>query len=249
MSALSDAAAADGSALLVAVTKLVGREPFTDEETMDVMSVMGGNAKDIVAVFNNNPISRKSIRTLRPQNKLNDEVINIVMALMNHLNGVLCTRDPSRRPSHFFGSYFIDKLRDEGYDGVKRWSKKVPGKDIFALDKVFIPVNIQGKTIESVDSLGLHDEDSEERLELLKDYLEREHKAKKGNPLPNANEWELIGSSEDTPQQENGFDCGVFMLVACILLAVGEPLDFSHDDIDLFRKRLILIILAANDTM
>ena len=30
------------------------------------------------------------------------------------------------------------------YQNVKRWSKKVPGKDIFALDKVIYPVNMSG---------------------------------------------------------------------------------------------------------
>ena len=44
---------------------------------------------------------------------------------------------------HFFNSFFISKLLDEagGYSfkNVKRWSRKVPGKDIFALDKIFFP--------------------------------------------------------------------------------------------------------------
>jgi Ulp1 family protease len=44
-------------------------------------------------------------------------------------------------------SFFFTKLLGDGgegtynYAGVKRWSKQVHGKDIFALDKIIIPCN------------------------------------------------------------------------------------------------------------
>lgn len=60
----------------------------------------------------------------------------------------LCEKEKGRRRSHFFKSFFITKLLDEAggyrYQNVKRWSKKVPGKDIFALDKIIYPVNMSG---------------------------------------------------------------------------------------------------------
>ena len=63
----------------------------------------------------------------------------------------LCRINPDRKRCHFFKSFFMTKLLNEGhaekdgeyeYRNVKRWSKKVPGKDIFALDKVFFPINV-----------------------------------------------------------------------------------------------------------
>ena len=250
MSALPNAASAD--VLVEAISNLVQREPLTDEEKAVVKKIMRGNAKEaVVSTFNFNPVSLKSIRKLRPSNKLNDEVINIVMAIMFHHDSMLCEEDPSRSASHFFNCHFIDKLVKDGHDGVKRWSKKVRGKNIFALDKVYVPINVdewhwrlavinmKEKTIRCIDSMGLP---GTSHLEALKLYLEAEHEAKKGAPLPDADEWELIEGTKKTPQQENGFDCGVFMLMACILLTVGESLDFSQEDITLFRERLTLII-------
>jgi sentrin-specific protease 1 len=63
----------------------------------------------------------------------------------------LCAEDPSRKRSHFFKSFFMTKLLNEGhatrsgmyeYSNVKRWSKKVPGKDIFGLEMIFFPINV-----------------------------------------------------------------------------------------------------------
>ena len=50
-----------------------------------------------------------------------------------------------RRRSHFFNSFFTDRLQDSGhntqycYSNVRRWSRKF---DVFALDKLVCPVNI-----------------------------------------------------------------------------------------------------------
>jgi Ulp1 family protease len=54
----------------------------------------------------------------------------------------ICAKEPGRRRSHFFNSFFVQKLFDEknrnrklrgryNYENVKGWSVKVPGKDIF----------------------------------------------------------------------------------------------------------------------
>mmetsp|Transcript_15098 Transcript_15098/g.30446 ORF Transcript_15098/g.30446 Transcript_15098/m.30446 type:complete len:257 (+) Transcript_15098:1427-2197(+) len=248
---------ASADVLVKAFLDLVQREPLTDEEKEVVKEIMRGASKDaVVSTFNCDPITLKSIRKLRPSNKLNDEVVNIFMAVMRYHDSVLCDEDPSRSPSHCFNTHFIDKLVKDGHDGVKRWSKKVPGKNIFALDKVFVPINVDDwhwrlavismkeKTIQCIDSMGLP---GTSHLEALKGYFEAEHEAKKGAPLPDADDWELIEGTSETPQQENGFDCGVFMLMACILLAVGEPLDFSQEDIALFRERITVLICKAND--
>ena len=132
--------------------------------------------------------------------------------------------DPSRKPSHFFKSFFITKLLNEGhadptmngkyeYRQVKRWSKNVPGKDLFALEKIFFPIN-QGnshwicavafmaeKRIQMFDSLG---GSGRPYLEAIFQYLKDDHKDKKKCEMPDQDEWELVVTQPDTPNQQNG---------------------------------------------
>jgi sentrin-specific protease 1 len=77
------------------------------------------------------------LKSLAPETWLNDEVINFYFNMLteacnHHKLGIHC-----------FSSFFFIKLLVEknGYhfNKVKRWTKKI---DIFALNKIFIPVNI-----------------------------------------------------------------------------------------------------------
>lgn len=45
--------------------------------------------------------------------------------------------------------------------------------------------------------------------------------------------------TQDTPQQENGFDCGVFTCQVLNYLAQDLPLDFTQQNIPYLRKRMI----------
>uniref|UniRef100_A0A8C5Y3B7 Ubiquitin-like protease family profile domain-containing protein n=1 Tax=Microcebus murinus TaxID=30608 RepID=A0A8C5Y3B7_MICMU len=60
-------------------------------------------------------LTMDDLGTLYGQNRLNDQVRDLVM-------------DTVPEKVHFFNSFFYDKLRTKGYDGVKRWTKNV---DIF----------------------------------------------------------------------------------------------------------------------
>ena len=151
----------------------------------------------------------------------------------------LFQQDNSRRRCHFFKSFFVTKLLNEGnanpdldgkydYKNVKRWSKRVPGKDIFKLDKIFFPINegrmhwicavafMKEKRIQMYDSMG---SDGMHYLENLFQYIKDEHKAKKGCDLPNADEWKLVPCERDTPRQRNGkimvaeCECLIFTVV------------------------------------
>ena len=50
-------------------------------------------------------------------------------------------------------------------------------------------------------------------------------------------DWAFI-EVQDTPQQENAFDCGPFVLKCIELLVMGQPLNFNQSDIDKFRFEL-----------
>lgn len=93
--------------------------------------------------------------------------------------------------------------------------KQTKGIDIFSLDKIFFPINCHGshwilavvfmqeKKIQMYDSFhGSH----MKYLEHLLEYLKDEHTdKKKGEPLPNDDDWELIETNiDETPRQHNG---------------------------------------------
>ena len=100
-----------------------------------------------------------------------------------------------------------------GYKNVKRWSKQVPGKDIFKLDKVFFPINqgqmhwlcacafIAEKRIEIYDSMG---SPGQKYLKAIFQYLQDDYKDKNGTQMPDLDDWELVPCRDSTPQQRNG---------------------------------------------
>ncbi|KAL3913872.1 MAG: hypothetical protein SGARI_000432, partial [Bacillariaceae sp.] len=200
--------------------------PFTAEEHERIREAMFGYGpeNEIIAQDGNGAdnVLRRSMQTLQPGQWLNDEVIHYFYLMLAKRDAELCKLDPSRKRSHFFKSFFMTKLLNEGdatrdgeyeYKNVKRWSKKVPGKDIFALDKIIFPINMgqmhwicaaifmEKKKIQVFDSMG---SSGELYLQALFQYLQDEHMDKKKKPLPDQDEWELITTTRDTPRQRNG---------------------------------------------
>eukprot|EP00980_Cylindrotheca_fusiformis_P008183 scaffold1734_cov196-Cylindrotheca_fusiformis.AAC.5 len=224
---------------------------LTNEEANLVRESMygGGSPTEILAESATDTVQRQSIRTLQPGQWLNDEVIHYFYLMLAKRDEDMSKADPSRKRSHFFKSFFITKLLNEGhsdpamdgkyeYRNVKRWSKKVPGKDIFKLDKIFFPINqgqmhwfcgvvfMQEKRIQIFDSMGTG---GRHYLESIFQYLQDEHMDKKKCPLPDIHEWELVGTTRDTPSQRNGYDCGVFTCMFADFLSKDCPLVFSQE--------------------
>ena len=124
--------------------------------------------------------------------------------------------------SHFF-PFMKGNTNQLTYSNVSQWSRNVPGQDIFALDKIFVPANqnnthwgcaviyMQEKRIQFYDSML---KDGVEYIHGLFQYIQDEWAMKKGGEFPNTDEWRLVLTRRDTPTQENGFDCG-FHLHVC----------------------------------
>jgi Ulp1 family protease len=92
------------------------REP---EET-----IVKQNGTDIVTL--------KRFRTLRPGEWLSDEIIHYYFRLLQQRDDELCKTDPTHAKCHFFKSFFMTKLNNEGhlerdgeydYSNVKRWAR------------------------------------------------------------------------------------------------------------------------------
>ncbi len=92
----------------------------------------------------------------------------------------LCAKNPGRRRSHFFNSFFVQNLFNEknnnmalrgkyNYQKVVNWGQKVPGANIFNLKYLVCPVNLDNmhwtcaivfmeeKYIQYYDSMGATD--------------------------------------------------------------------------------------------
>ena len=221
----------------------------------------GENASndDIMGKAENDYVQRKSLHTLRPKTWLNDEVVHFVCTLLRLRDAKLCLEMTGRRRSHFFKSFFLTKLIDDdnmyNYANVKRWSKKVPGGDIFALDKVIFVVNdggvhwgcavayIQLKKIQYYDSMH---GDGKRYLEGIFKYLQDEHLEKKQVELPDKDHWKLIPCQADCPYQLNGYDCGVFTCVYADHLSVEKELSFGQDYVSAMRQRIALSIVIGH---
>ena len=219
-----------------------------------------GPVDEVIAQYETDSIQRRSMQQLRPGQWLNDEVIHFFLNMLASRDKELCEKDPNRKRCHFFKSFFLTKLFDEGatdqyrYGNVKRWSKKVPGKDLFALDKIFFPMNLsnmhwacaviymQEKRIQVYDSMH---GPGDEQLRGLMQYVKDEWKAKKGGELPDADEWNLVTCEPDTPSQHNGFDCGVFTCMFADFLSMDRPLAFSQEHITQCRERIALSIMKG----
>ena len=113
-----------------------------------------GSRSEILASQDGDSVQRGSMQTLSPGTWLNNEVINYFLKNCLKSRGIkICAKEPGRRRSHFFNSFFVqtmfyeknrnEKLRGKyNYKNVKGWSKNVPGKDIFNLKYIFFPINI-----------------------------------------------------------------------------------------------------------
>ena len=200
--------------------------PLTEEEQEIVDSAVHGIGPpaEILASQDADSVQRGSMQTLQPGQWLNDEIINYFLKnCLAKRDEMLCAKQPGRKRSHFFNSFFVQTMFDEknknpklrgkyNYKNVKRWGRKVPGKDIFNLKYIVMPINLDNmhwtsavifmeeKKIQYFDSMGGTDR---AKLEGLLQYLKDEYKAKKGGEM-DTSEWELVPCTRDTPRQRNG---------------------------------------------
>jgi len=189
--------------------------------------------------------------TLRPNTWLNDEVVNFYMELLRARDERLFEEsNGTRRKSHYFNSFFMSKLLEGGvycYGNVKRWSRKF---DIFSMDRVFIPINLNNThwvlAVVDITQKEIHYYDSmsgggTKYLDAILKWLADEAKEKKKMML-NTSEWSLFEREEHVPQQMNGYDCGVFSIVLADFLSDRLPLRYSQDDMAEFRNKIAAAI-------
>ncbi|KAK3283266.1 hypothetical protein CYMTET_9029 [Cymbomonas tetramitiformis] len=204
---------------------------------------------EVVAInnFANIQITVSTIRCLQAGEWLNDEVINYFLALLQQ-------RELRKRPGeprfHFFSTFFYNALfarnKNFNYQAVQRWTTvEKLNYSLIKCRKVFVPVHQQGshwvlavinlvdEQVEYYDSMGGVDRTC---MSNLKSYIAEEFNDKGGEPLDTAR-WPAVAPS-DIPQQDNGFDCGVFMLTYADYLSREHAFTFSQEHIPHIRERI-----------
>jgi len=222
--------------------------PLSEEEEEKVQEALSeeGSGEDILSECFNLQIKKDDIWRLRDCEWLNDEVINFYMEVLLDR----CKKSPAKLPKcHFFNSFFYPLLAKDGYSRVRKWSRKV---DIFEMDKVVVPVhmgnhwclavvNFREKRFEYYDSLGGSNSTC---LKALRQYVKEEHKDKKKKEI-DLSDWTDYTPS-DIPHQRNGYDCGVFMCKYADYVSKNQGFTFGQNQMQYFRKRLVLDILNKN---
>ncbi|XP_069579490.1 uncharacterized protein [Brachyistius frenatus] len=184
-----------------------------------------------MVMYNKHTLSLEDLGTLEEQNWLNDQIINMYGELI---------MEATEHKVHFFNSFFHKQLVAKGYDGVKRWTKKV---DLFSKWLLLIPIHLEihwslvtvtmaTKTISYYDSQGIvfrHTTDN------IMKYLQSEAREKKHTAFQKG--WKIT-IIKGIPQQKNDSDCGVFVLEYCRRLSVKQPLLFSQEDMPHIRKSI-----------
>lgn len=184
-------------------------------------------------------ISRRDVQTLSwfPTFQwLNDQVVNFYMDLLAERS-----RNNASLPKvHAMKSFFMTCLLQNGYSGVKRWTKKV---DIFGMDIILVPVNkrnhwsiaiihIKERSVMYYNSMGTEDD---EIIISLSHYLVDEHMEKRKVPLPG--KW-IVDNVRNIPLQMNFNDCGVFTCQYAEYITRNQKPIFNQNNMLFFRQMM-----------
>ena len=74
-----------------------------------------GPEESVIAKSDTDVVTRKNMQTLLPGAWLSDEVIHFFLAMLAKRDEELCLEDSTRKRSHFFKSFFMTKLTNEGH--------------------------------------------------------------------------------------------------------------------------------------
>ncbi|XP_025049533.1 sentrin-specific protease 3 [Alligator sinensis] len=187
------------------------------QQLMQSYQRMPGNAmlRGFRVTYKRHVLTMDDLQTLYGPNWLNDQV-------------------------HFFNSFFYDKLRTKGYEGVKRWTKNV---DIFQKELLLVPIHLEVHwSLVAVDVRGQRITyfDSQRTLNRrcpkhICRYLQAEADKK---DRPDFRDGWRGSFKMNVARQNNDSDCGAFVLQYCKFLALGLPFSFTQQDMPKLRRQM-----------
>ncbi|KAK6345957.1 Smt3-specific protease [Orbilia blumenaviensis] len=220
------------------------------DETLDELHVFLSQRNQLAEarLIGGNPINPRNLKTLNVPQWLNDEVINSYLHLIKERANK--GNESSIPRITTMSSVFVGALKESGYKRVARWAKRsgAAGEQILQVKGVIIPihrnmhwtlayVNVEKKRFEYYDSLA----GNWDPISLLRGWM-RDEVGKKYKD----EEWEDLYLGSQTPQQGNGFDCGVFLCKTAEVIARGGVMNFSQKDIPKIRKMMQVELLRGD---
>ncbi|CAK9436247.1 uncharacterized protein LODBEIA_P08050 [Lodderomyces beijingensis] len=220
---------------------VAGVKPLTDQQANQVYRAWKSEPRELVIDKFKISLKAVDLQTLRDGKWINDNVIDFYFALATEADDKMFA----------WTSHFYTTLEDRGYQGVARWAKKRK-IDCLALNKLFVPVNIHNthwalavvdnveKTISYYDSLDASQSGNIHACTTLQDYMNQE--AQRLNKPPVA--YKLVPSLP-CPQQQNGFDCGIFTCQAGKHIAQNKKFNYTQKDMKVIRRRMAYEMMTA----
>jgi len=153
-------------------------------------------------------------------------------------------------------TYFYSRLTENGtysFDSVRRWTSHL---DVFALDKVIIPINqgnvhwflavvdIRRRQTQVFDSMGVDRPAVHDTLQRWVSDVWR-GRGRPGSTLP---VWtRLPHNMSATPRQLNTVDCGVFMCLFAAYASLDSPFSFDQRHISWTRRWMAQTIYKVGE--
>ena len=211
-------------------------------------------------VFDNETVSKRGIQSLLPKKWVSDEVVNMYCKLLWKRDKQLVLSQLHSNHNVFMHTNFYTLLQNN-VSNENYWKKKQEqvGMNLFEVNKIFIPIHINQnhwimvvvsmnlKIIEGYDSMLKTNDPNGDiviAMKKIKIFLEEQHEKKYNSSLSSC--WSIINRSGSIPSQENGTDCGIFMMAYMDMLSVGDDFNFDQKNIDHFRQRMKFSIITQS---
>ncbi|XP_016967152.3 sentrin-specific protease 5 [Drosophila biarmipes] len=234
-------------AIIISEDELEENEEFvqlTKEHLNRFVELEEGHPEQVVVTKFKLDVHLSDIKILIGDRWLNDVIINFYMNLMIERSEKRSGQLPS---VYSMNTFFMPRLLQSGYAGVKRWTRRV---DIFKKDIILIPVHcssvhwtmaiidMRRKTILYYDSKGGANQNL---LGAVEKYLWEESLDKRKQPFDTSTF--RIEKARNVPHQKNNTDCGVFSCMFAEYVTRNAPITFSQDNMVYFRKKIALEII------
>lgn len=240
-----------------------------EEEKTNVERIMGecfdgrifADTK-LVTKFNIDMTARK-LKALGNRKWLNDEIINFYMKSLQERNDVIMEVIKDQAVyggSFFFSTFFFQQLNEKelyAFKNVQRWTKNI---DAFSRSKIIIPLNInndhwtlvvidfKSQAFTYYDSLASKSSAVAMKwLDIAKRWLidEAHHKGRDEH-IKNIKDWKMEPAPAGLPQQPNGYDCGLYVIMYASYICDDLPLLSITQLQSNFRTKVFAAILRGN---
>ncbi len=209
--------------------------------------------KCIVIEKFNYSITREKLSCLQSRTWLNDEVINFYTNILDEYDEF---RHGRNKKFCYFSTFFYGSLTESGSLNFADADKHTRKVDLFRRSKLFIPINIGNYhwvlVVVSWPERHITFYDSQYEVgngllfcgNILK-WIE--HYVHEKKSTFNAGDWSIFEGAKGIPQQDNGSDCGVFVLMYMDFISRDvSVLNLHCSEMETWRKKIALTIIRGS---